>query len=135
MEFIDPFASPIFLKWLFGQSVAFVTLAFCLIAWNRSLTKQLNYERRRNTELSNSLIQNIESGLRQRAKDIDDFALRSDSSTRNLLDFFKGLSSKPSTTEHSSARKAPMPHPFRLPLHQPTSKRLPPSDEEPTPTG
>jgi hypothetical protein len=129
---LDPLLSPLFWRWVLGQSIAFVTLLLGSIAWVRFLIGQVKHERQRSDELAILLVQHTERALTQRAKDIDDFALREDSSRRNLLDFFKGLADKPSTTEHSIAQKLPT----KLSEHRGKKARKPPeSDDELTPPG
>lgn len=129
----DPFSNPTFYKWFFGQSVAFITLAISLGMWIRSLVRDKKFYRsalaksqEKNDELSLYLAQFIERDLKERVALVTDFSLREDSSTRNLLDFFRWQSGKPSTTEHSIARISPGKKREKLP-----SK--PPDDEPPTP--
>lgn len=128
----DPFSNPLFWKWVLGQSIAFVTLLLGSIAWIRYLIGLVRSERLRNDELSNLFLQHTVSSLTQRAKDIDDFALRLDSTVRQLLDFFRGLAEKPRTTEHSIAHALPT----KLSEHREkkVKKKREPEDE-PTPPG
>lgn len=133
---LDPLLSPLFWRWVLGQSIAFVTLLLGSIAWVRFLIGQLKLERQKNDELSYLLLQHTERALTQRAKDIDDFALREDSSRRNLLDFFKGLAEKPGTTEHSIAQRLPTKLSERRDKLRPKRPpEKPESDDERTPHG
>jgi hypothetical protein len=78
------FDSPEFIKWLFGQSVAFVAVVTVMGMWIWSLSKLLTSSQKRNEELSDYLIRTIENGSHERAQLSDDSLLRLDSTVRNI---------------------------------------------------
>ena len=84
---IDPTSMPGVVEYLLGP-LGCLVLA---LIWIWKLSRENTDLRTRNGQLSDFLIDRIESASRERVRMIDDFALRQDSMTRNLLDAFTAL--------------------------------------------
>lgn len=78
------FDNPEFIKWLFGQSVAFVAVVILMSLWIWTLSRTNTVLQGRNEKLSDDLIRTIETGSHERAQLSEDSLLRLDSTVRNI---------------------------------------------------
>jgi hypothetical protein len=82
---------PVLIEYLLGP-LGCLVLA---LIWVWRVSRENTDLRTRNAQLSDFLIDRIESASRERVRMIDDFALRQDSSLRNVLDVFTALLPQP----------------------------------------
>ena len=104
------------LGWLLSQSAVVVALG----AWIWTLLRERSSSLKQNAELSLLYTQALEKHSAERLKMIDDFALRSDSSMRALLEHFSSLVT---AREHLHSVVTPLP---RYPSDDPGPPPLPP---------
>lgn len=99
---------PVLIEYLLGP-LGCLVLA---LIWVWKVSRENTDLRTRNAQLSDFLIDRIESASRERVRMIDDFALRQDSTIRNVLDAFTALLPRPQSlgaVTPSSSEPPPLP--------------------------